>query len=112
MNDHIMLLEVDDDSVFESEHIIRIYDHVNSVRAGRTFKVLLDLKKGTLLGDQVHHTAADPKYLDYTDAIAIVVRNLAHRIIGNFYLKLRPTHIPTQLFREREAAIEWLRQLD
>ncbi len=41
-------------------------------------------------------------------AEAFVFTSLAHKIIGNFYLKFNKPKVPTQFFKTREEAIVWL----
>lgn len=44
----------------------------------------------------------------YGKADAIVVRSMAQRILGNFYLKFQRPSIPTRLFNSIEEAEKWL----
>jgi hypothetical protein len=44
----------------------------------------------------------------YSYAEAYVVKSLALRIMGNFYLKVKKPLNPAQLFKTREEAINWL----
>lgn len=43
-------------------------------------------------------------------ADAFVIRTMAQKIIGNFYLKLISLERPTKLFSNEEEAINWLNQ--
>lgn len=42
-------------------------------------------------------------------AHAAVVKNLAHKIIGDFFLKFHKPKLPFKIFRKQEDAIKWLR---
>ena len=45
----------------------------------------------------------------YTSASAIVVKSLAHKLMGNFFIKVQKPAVPTKLFSEEKEAIEWLK---
>ena len=42
---------------------------------------------------------------------ALLVSNLGHRMVGNFYLRVKKPAINTRIFDDREMALEWLREL-
>lgn len=44
----------------------------------------------------------------YTLASAIVCNSMAHRILGNFFIKVQKPVRPTRMFSNEEAATEWL----
>ena len=41
-------------------------------------------------------------------ALAIVVKSLAHRIIGNFFIQSLKPHTPARLFPSEKDALKWL----
>ena len=41
-------------------------------------------------------------------AIAILVKNGRSKLLGNFFIRLNQSNIPSQLFTDRVKAIEWL----
>ncbi len=43
-------------------------------------------------------------------ARAMVIKQLGHRIAGNFYIKFHKPIIPTRIFNSHEEAIIWLKQ--
>ena len=49
-----------------------------------------------------------PEHLKYILAQAIVVENLANRIVGNFYIRFHQPTVPTKLFTNQEDALQWL----
>ena len=44
----------------------------------------------------------------FTSAEAYVLTSLAHRILGNFYLKVNKPAVPTRLFNNEGSAVQWL----
>ena len=43
-------------------------------------------------------------------ARAMVIKQLGHRIAGNFYIKFQKPIIPTRIFNSHEEALIWLKQ--
>lgn len=45
----------------------------------------------------------------YTIASAVVCNSLAHRLLGNFFIKVQKPLRPTKMFSSEEEAIVWLK---
>lgn len=64
--------------------------------------------------DFVHINAEGQKYASsdegvvYTSAVAVLMHNLAMRILMNFFMRTTKVKVPTKGFPNREAAILWL----
>jgi hypothetical protein len=52
---------------------------------------------------------ASKEFQRKTVAKALLVTNIGHRLLGNFYLSVNKPAIKTKLFTDRQSAIEWLR---
>ncbi len=59
---------------------------------------------------EVRDLANSPEAAKYTKAQAIVVDNLAHRIMANFIMKFYKAGIIVRVFSERKKAEDWLQQ--
>lgn len=46
----------------------------------------------------------------FSCAEAYLIKSMAHRILGNVYLKVFTPSVPTKVFNDREKAEEWLSQ--
>ena len=55
---------------------------------------------------------AEPEALKFSIAEAVIVKNMAQRIIGNFYIKFDKPEIPVRLFDSMEEAEKWLLSLN
>ena len=64
----------------------------------------------TSASKEVRDLANSEEAAKYTRAQAIVVDNLAHRIMGNFIMKFYKAGITVKVFSERNKAEEWLKQ--
>ncbi len=50
-----------------------------------------------------------PDHGEFLNAVALVVRSLLSRAIGNFFLGLNRPAVPTRLFNDEEEALAWVR---
>lgn len=53
---------------------------------------------------------ASKEFQRNTIAKALLVDNIGHRLVGNFYLSVNRPHIKTRLFTDRDLAIKWLKE--
>ncbi len=44
-------------------------------------------------------------------AKAVVARNMASLLVGNFFVKIHKPPVPTRLFKDEEEALVWLREM-
>lgn len=58
---------------------------------------------------EVQEWAADTSGNHYTYCDAIVIRNLAQKIMGDFYIKFNRPKMPTKIFYSVEKALEWIK---
>lgn len=47
---------------------------------------------------------------EYTLALALVIQELAQRLLANFYFKLKKVDYPVKTFKSEAAACEWLQE--
>ena len=75
-------------------------------------KKYLNLFEGNFSGADalVREKSASKDENKYTIADAFVVKNSSDSLIGNFYIQFNKPHKPTEVFQNREDAIEWLLQ--
>ncbi len=57
---------------------------------------------------EVREWAADTSGNNYTYCDAIVIRNLAQKIMADFYIKVNKPKMPTKIFYSKDKAIEWI----
>jgi hypothetical protein len=60
---------------------------------------------------EVREWAADTSGNLYTFCDAIVIRNLAQKIIADFYLKVNKPQMPTKIFYSVDKAYEWIKEI-
>lgn len=62
--------------------------------------------------DDAKELTLDSAYLRNIRARAIVVNQLAERLLINFYLRINRPPVETKLFSRRDEAVQWLLSLD
>lgn len=60
---------------------------------------------------EVREWAADSNGNHYTYCDAIVIRNLAQKIMADFYLKFNKPKMPTKIFYSVEKAYDWVKEI-
>ena len=77
------------------------------------------LRVGALVNAQANYTdtnEARAYFAEHTAnqqfiAVAMVVKELPQRLIGNYYIQTNKPNTPTKLFDEEEEAMKWLREM-
>jgi hypothetical protein len=73
--------------------------YLHLFEGGYNSSIDTDVREWASSDSQNKHTVAD----------AIIVKNMAQRIVGNFYLQFNRPVKPTKLFTNKKDSIEWLR---
>ncbi len=114
----ICTLSLRDDGIFEViffddgeitlEQSKKLVELEGELSEGRKLPALHIMGKYTEIGEGVKEYSAK-EGTAFTSAEAYVISSLAHRIIGNFYLRIVRPSVPTRLFNTKENALTWLR---
>lgn len=76
---------------------------------GEPYAAILTFGKMTEVSTEARERIASKEHKQNVVAKAILVDNIGHRLLGNFYLTVNKPYIRTRLFTDREAALNWLR---
>ena len=79
------------------------------VGEGKKYPILISAGEYTLVDSEVRAYAASEVANKYTIAGAIVIKNLAQKLLGNAYIKFNRPVTPTQLFNSETEAVKWLK---
>lgn len=74
-----------------------------------TYAVLVIFGHLTEVSQSARELIASKEFQRKTVAKALLVTNIGHRLLGNFYLSVNKPSIKTKLFTDRYSAIDWLR---
>lgn len=86
------------------------YSFLDENGAGRFYN-LYEFDSFSDIEPEVREWAADTSGNLYTFCDAIVIRNLAQKIIADFYLKVNKPKKPTKIFYSVEKALEWIKEV-
>lgn len=76
------------------------------------YKVLTLPEEHAAIESDVRNYLITPERKERVLADAIVITNLPHRLLADFYLKVQRPDIPTQFFKSVEEALHWLQSLN
>jgi len=86
------------------------FEQIHQVLGTTPVKAILDMREVDFMDipkDVMEYMGNNP-YNDYQLSNAILIQNLAHKILTNFYLKVVKPKIPTKTFNNASLAMEWL----
>ncbi len=73
------------------------------------YKVLTVPQLNADIEPEVRNYLVQPQRAERVSADALVINNLPHRLLADFYLKFNRPDIPTRFFSSEEEAREWLK---
>lgn len=73
------------------------------------YKVLTVPQLNADIESEVRNYLVQPQRAERVIADALVINNLPHRLLADFYLKFNRPDIPTRFFSSEEEAREWLK---
>lgn len=76
------------------------------------YKVLTVPEEHATIESDVRNYLVTPERKERVIADAIVITNLPHRLLADFYLKVQRPDIPTQFFKTYDEALAWLRSVE
>ncbi len=102
--------------VFPGKHIdvdeiLKIRDANMKLSAGKKYVVLVSSGHLSSISKEAMNLISTKDYSDQIIGKALLVEFMGHRLVGNFYLKVKRPAMQTKIFSDREKALEWLRSL-
>jgi len=96
-------------NVLISEKEARVMnDHIGVLSEGKEIPVLMVADEVTQFDSSARDFSASEEGLRYTLADAMVVKNIAQRLLASFYLSFNKPKKPSKMFGREEDAIKWL----
>lgn len=106
--DNILHYYIRDNSFLTMVDIERVLEIVMSWGTSNKYLHLFEGGENSSIDTEVREWASSDKQNKHTVADAIIVKNVAQRIVGNFYIQFNRPVKPTRLFTNRNDAIKWL----
>jgi hypothetical protein len=103
----ILTIYIHNNAFVQTEHIKEMLKIHGELTQGKRCPCIM------VLGEYANVSANGRKFLASEDAVqfssceAFVVKSLAQKILGNFYLKFDKPNIPSRLFNNFEDAYNW-----
>lgn len=108
LSNSIVRLEIFDD-VLVSLHECRVLNNaIGEINNNQLSRVLMVPNENTNFTSEAREFSASEEGLKFTIADALISKNLAHKILINFYLKFNKPPKPSRVFENEEEAMEWL----
>jgi len=107
-SDGIILIRVRDFAEVDIEDSLETFEAVKKLGNGKKMPVLVYTGEGGTVSDESRRFSASKEAGEPTLAEAIVVKNLAHKLIVNFLIKFHRPGRPMKMFIKESAAIQWL----
>ncbi len=102
-----------DDTLMEIDLqcMMQLREAVFRLGQGNKLPVYVSTKPFMNMTNEAKVFASSPEGQKYTLASAVLVDNLAKRILYNFYVKFYSSATPNKAFKSREEAFIWLKTL-
>ncbi len=92
----------------ERENIQEVLKEIEKLGPEIKYLNLFEFSENADVDEETRQWAADSEGNKQTIADAIVIKSLAQKIIGNFYLKFNRPVKPTRIFNTASEAYQWL----
>lgn len=80
-----------------------------AITNGKPYCILVNSGKYTTISKEALELSASPDFKQNTIAKALLIQELPHRIVGNFYMRFKKPAIKTKIFTDRAKALIWLK---
>ena len=111
INPPIIKMEVKEGDFIEVADIEKIHETNLSLSNQEPFCVLLDTSQGHFnVSPEANKLLASYAYAKTRMAAAIIVKTLATKLAGNFFIRFNKPPTPTKVFTNEEEALVWLRR--
>lgn len=89
-------------------HVLEIFNTVEMIGGGKKYPTLITVKKYMQIGEETRRIWADENKNKFSSAEAMILYNMAVKLIGNFFIQYHQPPRPTRMFNSEEKGIEWL----
>lgn len=89
----------------KAKQVIRVCEKITK---GKKVYTMVVTGEHGFMDTKTREYLSGPEVARHRKAVALVVRNLPHRIVASFIIRLRKKYYPTRVFRNEECALQWL----
>lgn len=105
----IMHVHIKAGNEIELDDAVLIVETIGKLGGEKKYPVFIDCEEFASVDKEARVFSASPESNIYTLADAIAYDSLAHKLIGNFYIKYNKPSVPTKIFPTKKEAMEWLK---
>lgn len=86
---------------------------LSKINDGKPVHLIIDFRdlNFSFSNDAREYFARSEEHSSVRLSQALILSSLAHRIVGNFYLKFNKPNCPARIFSKPVDAVEWIREL-
>lgn len=106
---HIIRSKYNYDVTLDLEKAKLVHKKIGELSNGKAMLQLFIACPGLDVEKEVREWGAIEDSNKYTIASAIVCNSLAHKLLGNFFIKVQKPLRPTKMFSSEEEAVIWLK---
>jgi len=107
--DQIAHLNLKQGELVEIDELKTIFEEIAKQAGEKKFRLLVTAGNSASLSPEAREYASSAESSDVIVADAVVVQNYSHEMTANFFIRFNKPNRPTRLFKNREAACEWLK---
>lgn len=107
-----MYVTFKDNCVLDIDLQIKLIESYNQITNGKLTRFIFLANENVTITKEARDNAILIEDISPLGASAIIVTNLAYKLIANFYLKFNKPKRPYKVFDNEQAAIEWLNSID
>jgi len=106
---HIIENVVLEGHTMEVEDVLELKKLNKSIADGKPYAIVVRFEHLADVSKKAKELIASKEFAELTIAKALLVDNIGHRLVGNFYLTINKPYMKTKVFTDKAAAIEWLK---
>ena len=106
---HIIENVVLEGHTMEVEDVLELKKLNKSIADGKPYAIVVRFEHLADVSKKAKELIASKEFAEFTIAKALLVDNIGHRLVGNFYLTINKPYMKTKVFTDKAAAIEWLK---
>lgn len=107
---NIIQVTVKDNSVMDVEDIIDIKQVNLELTQDHNYGLIIESGKYTSISNEARTMMTTKAIEEKRAATAIVIHNLAQRLLADFFMRINKPSIPTKIFSNKESALEWIKK--
>ena len=110
VNEVVAVISVKENALIDVEQTWENYHAVIKLNPAGDFPVLFEPKGFVTITKESRELVATKDMAKDSCATALIVNNIAMKLMGNFFIRFDKPPRPTRLFTNREEAIAWCKE--